>query len=324
MSSLVSIVIPTYNRAHLLGETLDSVLVQTYGNWECIVVDDGSNDYTEELMEFYLKDPRIKFYHRPKQRPKGANACRNFGFNQSKGAFIQFLDSDDIITPNCLNDRVFQCQLNYEADYLIKSTGKMQANGSREREIFNIDPKNLSKDSYLKLFLSYQIPWQTGSVFWRRNVLDYYSFDENLSRLQDVDFHIRVLLSENLNGKRIFEIDNFYRLNCKRTSSTNHIDNVVYSFLIIFEKILRYEIKNYNQYFKKFILFVLFRFMYINPKRYNCEIRKIEKFLLQENFISQKQAILLFMKRKINTTFLRRLKILRKLSYFIETKVGNK
>ncbi len=60
---LVSIIIPTYNRAHLIHETLDSVLAQTYTNWECIVVDDGSSDNTEEVLESYInKDFRFQDY----------------------------------------------------------------------------------------------------------------------------------------------------------------------------------------------------------------------------------------------------------------------
>ncbi|HEX9600942.1 MAG TPA: glycosyltransferase family 2 protein, partial [Mariniflexile sp.] len=63
---LVSIIIPTYNRGHLIGETLESVLCQTYDNWECLVIDDGSTDNTDALVQGYLnKDNRIKFYHRP-------------------------------------------------------------------------------------------------------------------------------------------------------------------------------------------------------------------------------------------------------------------
>ena len=60
---MVSIIIPVYNRYDLIGETLDTVLNQTYSNWECIVVDDRSDDYISELMEYYCeRDPRIQFF----------------------------------------------------------------------------------------------------------------------------------------------------------------------------------------------------------------------------------------------------------------------
>jgi glycosyltransferase involved in cell wall biosynthesis len=107
MVPLVSIIIPTYNREHLIGETLDSVLGQTYANWECIVVDDGSNDKTEEIINSYFeKDKRFKFYHRPTNRKKGASACRNYGLEKSKGELIQFLDSDDLLAKNKLEEQI--------------------------------------------------------------------------------------------------------------------------------------------------------------------------------------------------------------------------
>lgn len=97
-SDLVSIIIPTYNRAHLISETLDSIKAQTYTDWECIVVDDGSHDGTEHLLEYYAKnDSRFKYYKSPSSKPKGANACRNFGFEVSSGVFIQWFDSDDFM-----------------------------------------------------------------------------------------------------------------------------------------------------------------------------------------------------------------------------------
>lgn len=104
---LVSIILPTYNRAHLIGETLESIFAQTYQNWECIVVDDGSTDYTEELMEFFCeKDNRFQFYHRPAFRKNGASGCRNFSLEKSKGELIQFLDSDDLLAKNKLEEQL--------------------------------------------------------------------------------------------------------------------------------------------------------------------------------------------------------------------------
>src|SRR5690606_8186561 len=104
---LVSIIIPTYNRAHLIGETLDSVLAQTYTNWECIIVDDGSSDHTDEVVGAYVqKDARFKYFHRPDTHLPGGNGARNYGFLQSKGEYVNWLDSDDLTQPAKLERQV--------------------------------------------------------------------------------------------------------------------------------------------------------------------------------------------------------------------------
>lgn len=107
MQPLISIIIPTYNRAHLICETLDSVLAQSYVNWECIVVDDGSTDGTSELMEAYcVKDSRFQYHHRPKDWLPGGNAARNYGFELSKGEYVNWFDDDDVMLPNFLELKV--------------------------------------------------------------------------------------------------------------------------------------------------------------------------------------------------------------------------
>lgn len=106
-NSLVSIIIPVYNRANIIAETLESVINQTYENWECIIVDDGSTDNTVAVLNTYSeKDSRIKVYTRPFVKRKGASSCRNYGFYKSKGSFIQYLDSDDLISENKLEVQV--------------------------------------------------------------------------------------------------------------------------------------------------------------------------------------------------------------------------
>ncbi|MCA1744718.1 MAG: glycosyltransferase, partial [Bacteroidales bacterium] len=104
---LVSVIIPTFNREHLIGETLESVLKQTYNNWECLIVDDGSTDRTRELVEGYVQlDGRFSYYRRPDYMPKGANACRNFGFEISRGDYVNWFDDDDIMHPEKLQIQV--------------------------------------------------------------------------------------------------------------------------------------------------------------------------------------------------------------------------
>jgi glycosyltransferase involved in cell wall biosynthesis len=103
MIPLISIIIPTFNRAHIIGETLDSIIAQSYTDWECIIVDDGSTDDTEVVIAEYINnDSRFKFYKRPKHREKGPNSCRNFGFEKSKGHLIHWFDSDDLLFNNAL------------------------------------------------------------------------------------------------------------------------------------------------------------------------------------------------------------------------------
>lgn len=104
---LVSILIPSYNRAHLIQDTLNSVQAQSYQNWECIIVDDGSTDKTVEVVNNFIEeDSRFKFYSRPEAWKKGASACRNFAFELSHGDLIQFLDSDDLLENNKLEEQV--------------------------------------------------------------------------------------------------------------------------------------------------------------------------------------------------------------------------
>jgi glycosyltransferase involved in cell wall biosynthesis len=90
---LFSIVIPTYNRGHLIDETIKSVLKQTYQNYEIIIVDDGSTDNTQQLINTF-SDKRIKYY---KKNNEERSIARNFGLNKAKGNYVYLLDSDDII-----------------------------------------------------------------------------------------------------------------------------------------------------------------------------------------------------------------------------------
>lgn len=92
---------PAYNREELIGESLESLLAQTHQNWECIVVDDGSDDNTVAVVEAYSEgDTRIKVYRRPASKKKGASPCRNYGLEKARGDYIQFLDSDDLLKSN--------------------------------------------------------------------------------------------------------------------------------------------------------------------------------------------------------------------------------
>lgn len=122
MKPLITIIIPTYNRASIIGGTIDSIINQSYINWECLIIDDLSIDYTKELIEFYVeKDSRIKYFTRPSNWESGANSCRNYGLDRSNGVFINWFDSDDIMAREFLELKCkFLIQSN--SDFVVSKT----------------------------------------------------------------------------------------------------------------------------------------------------------------------------------------------------------
>lgn len=91
----ISVIIPAYNYAKFLPETIGSVIAQTYPDWQCLVIDDGSSDNTKEVVTELMKhDSRIHYYY---QENSGPTVARNLGLKLAKGEFIQFLDADDLI-----------------------------------------------------------------------------------------------------------------------------------------------------------------------------------------------------------------------------------
>jgi glycosyltransferase involved in cell wall biosynthesis len=95
-----SVIVPTYNRGHLIGKTIESILGQTYRNFEVIVVDDGSTDNTEEVVRKYL-GPSF-FYYRLEHGER--SVARNFGTSKARGEYINWFDSDDIMLPHHLEE----------------------------------------------------------------------------------------------------------------------------------------------------------------------------------------------------------------------------
>ena len=105
MSELISVVIPTYNRRDIILNTINSVINQTYSNWECIIVDDFSTDDTKAVIsQISLHEKRIKYVIN--KRSKGAQGARNTGIKEARANWIAFLDSDDEWVPNKLELQV--------------------------------------------------------------------------------------------------------------------------------------------------------------------------------------------------------------------------
>lgn len=108
---LVSVITPTFNRAGIIQQAVGSILNQTYQNWELIVVDDGSTDNTKQIIEA-IDDDRVSYFY---QENKGPTTARNAGISHAKGKWITYLDSDDVLFPECIETMLSRLAKNPKA-----------------------------------------------------------------------------------------------------------------------------------------------------------------------------------------------------------------
>lgn len=177
-SPLVSIVVPVYNCAEWVGFTVDSVINQTYTNWELLLINDGSTDQTPAVLEeLALKDSRITVLHQVNGRQGKA---RNNGIRSSKGSWIAFLDADDLWPPNKLNDQI-KISMNQSVDLSFTDGFICIGNQMDLRTFrFGVEDKVFKGPAAVQEFHAQnRIP--TSSVIVKRSLLDDYGvFPEEL------------------------------------------------------------------------------------------------------------------------------------------------
>lgn len=219
MAEKVSIIIPIFNREHVLQEALDSVANQSHSDWECLLVDDGSTDDSVQVCKNQIsKDHRFKLYHRKEfSQNKGPSACRNIGIDHATGSFIIFLDSDDYLGEDCLKDRIAVIEANPEKDAWVFKMQEFNEKGLGK--VCNIYPEEHTNEKYLQMILKYRIPFSVTCPIWRKEVLkQLQGFDEHFVRLEDPDLHCRALMQgvkfhfdENTAADCFYRVDEDYK-----------------------------------------------------------------------------------------------------------------
>jgi len=220
-SNLVSIIIPNYNSSDFIVETLESIKKQTHSNWECIIVDDWSLDDSVKVIERFIEDDsRFSFYIRPKDKPKGANSCRNYGFERSKGDYVNWFDSDDVMLPSFLEVKI---QLIFQKDFVI-STGCFAS--------YDLDPDKNKKielfesDFIFKDYVLWRLKILTPSIMFKKDfLLQYdYMFNEKIHKGQETELFSKIFYSSKPNQYAIINEATFlYRSH--KNSSTNKNQN---------------------------------------------------------------------------------------------------
>lgn len=257
---MISIVIPSFNREHYIAETLQSLIKQTYNDWECIVVDDGSTDDTETVIKRYIdSDSRFHFYKRPSIMLKGANSCRNFGFSKSEGEFIKFLDSDDLLTPDCLEKQVAILKSNQNIKVCF-SYGRYFNNSTKKLEEFWSRNKDFS--DYLLGHITNQIRWAVSDPLWRKSFFTEVPFKEGLMNSQEWLMHGKSLLK--LNKEEIYNLQETFTLirrgneRMSSNQSSNYYKNQKKARVYLLSDLLKknnFHFQAINQLLKQIIVY---------------------------------------------------------------------
>ena len=218
---IISVIIPTYNRVQFICETLDSIKGQTFSNWECIIVDDGSTDNTSNVIATYLEDDRIQFHKRPASKPKGANSCRNHGLSLSQGTYIHWMDSDDILHHDCyaLCLEIFKTEkidfCSYKRTLFFGEIDKSQLENAKTAKITSkID------SATIEAVLKNEVSLNTCNVIWDKAAIGNQGFNETIVYADEWEFYTR-LLTLGLKG---------VKLDATLLYGRKHADSTTYEF----------------------------------------------------------------------------------------------
>jgi len=299
MNPKVHILLATYNRSHLLPETLDSILNQTYTHWKCIIVDDNSEDNTSDVIREYQKrDSRFSYFLKREEYKKGLSGTRNYSLDIAleKGAnFIQFFDDDDIMHPRKLELQINPLLQDETLDLSICCYRKFTDKNIIEFDLdrANDNSCNIKTNNLTKAFFTNQINLNSLGPLWRARKLKSYRFNEDLNYAEEGEFYSRIFLNEELKHYPVNEILFWYRKHPEALTSTFYKDSSVVSEALklnkklIFREVLRqpsapfYLLKNYVR---------------IGEKRNELSYLKgVKNYLLKKNRLFSIRNLVLFL-----------------------------
>ena len=281
--SLVSVIIPLYNSEQFIARAIESVKNQTYSNIEVIVVDDGSTDNSLAIAKQY-ESRNIHIYSQTNQ---GAQVARNFGFSHSKGKYIQYLDSDDYLTPRKIEKQVRLLENN---DAMTIATSSVYIDDGYKCVLWKMpniyhDFKN-GFELLVNLWYYFTPSLAHGSYLMPRTLVECSGgWDETLLKNQDGEFFSRVLIQAQ---KVVYAEDEgqVWRIqpnSISHSSNAAKIESVLRSYKMISKRMLSYE----NSERVKHAIAVAFGSFIINDSNYkyaNLALKFIKGLGIEPNY----------------------------------------
>lgn len=237
MRGKVSIITPSFNRGYIIGETAESIFNQTYANWEWVIVDDGSTDNSWALLQGYSeRDARVKVFKRDRD-PKGACVCRNTAVEKCTGDYLIFLDTDDLLAPFCLEQRVRTIEERSDCDFVIFPMLIFKEQPHDLNILWNIDT---NEDDLSRIMKGDPICQGTGTIWKKSSFEKIGMWKEDLMLWQDIELHMRSLLWPLKYSKRMdLNPDVFLRVSDDSLSRVDYFsESKMLSRIKVFEWVL--------------------------------------------------------------------------------------
>lgn len=190
MKPLISIIVPIYNSEKTLHRTIDSLLDQTFSDWELLLIDDGSTDSSGEICEDYVnKDKRIRAFHK---KNGGTSSARNLGLDNACGEWVTFCDSDDFVYPDWLNNYVENISGDIELVCQGFECDKILIDEFKDTKVFGLNYKGNVQEGVLLLDKIYSLGYTCVKLF-RRDILETNKlrFDVSYNYWEDQEFCFR-------------------------------------------------------------------------------------------------------------------------------------
>ncbi|MDR3273651.1 MAG: glycosyltransferase [Flavobacteriaceae bacterium] len=230
---LISIIVPCYNQAGFLDSCIESLIKQTYSHWECIIINDGSTDNTNELSQRWTeKDIRVKYI---KQKNKGLSSARNSGMKIAKGDYIQLLDSDDFIHPNKFKT-IVEIIEKQSPDIIFSDFMYVDSEGKTKNEY---EKYNIKKDinTFDTKFLLDEFNDETNMVLppmsyiIKSSLIGATLFNETLKAYEDRMFLIDITYGKKISFHQTHEVYNYYRIHGNNmTMAFQTMRNTIFDF----------------------------------------------------------------------------------------------
>lgn len=192
MTPVISIIIPVYNVENYLRKCLDSIIAQTFTQWECILIDDGSLDSSGSICDEYVAaETRFKVIHK---KNEGVSSARNAGLNYANGEYICFIDSDDWVGEQYLSN-LYNAIENNKVDFVISGHNRIDSDGSKDS--FQYDDDIISRNRYDDIFLKHNLqkhgsPW---SKLFKKELIGSLRFNPDIHLGEDIIFLYNYILN---------------------------------------------------------------------------------------------------------------------------------